>query len=90
MYHQKNTHSSGFKILPQDAPSFAIDPYAASVNERETPGYDVLTVVASDPDIGVNGHVTYSISAGNTGSAFWVDPTSGVVSTSNSRVAQRP
>ena len=62
------------------APNFAINPYTASFNENESPGYVVQTVVATDTDIGTNGDITYSISAGNTGSAFSIDPASGGVS----------
>ena len=64
----------------QAAPSFATNPYATSFNENESPGYAVQTVVATDSDVGSNGAITYSISAGNTGSVFSIGSVSGTVS----------
>ena len=38
------------------------------------------TVVATDADSGTNGLIAYSIASGNTGSAFSMHTTSGIVS----------
>ena len=64
----------------QAAPSFATNPYATSFSENESPGYAVQTVVATDSDVGSNGPITYSISAGNTGTVFSIGSVSGTVS----------
>ena len=42
------------------------DPYSATVAENTFVGASLITVRASDPDLGANGTVTYSISGDNT------------------------
>jgi lysyl endopeptidase len=61
-----------------DPPQFDGSGYSFSVDERSSAGTVVGTVPASD----VEGAVTYSISAGNTGGAFAIDST-GVIRVSS-------
>ena len=51
--------------------------YSAFVSESETPGYSVLSVLATDTDTGVNGDVRYTITGGNTGNAFYLNTLTG-------------
>ncbi|KAI8511673.1 hypothetical protein Bbelb_107730 [Branchiostoma belcheri] len=48
-----------------NAPVFSPAAYTAEVPENATVGYSVVTVVASDSDLGVGGTVDYNIVAGN-------------------------
>ena len=57
--------------------------YSANVNENSAAGSTVSDIDATDADIGPNGEVTYAITAGNSGSLFWIDPVTGVVSLQN-------
>ena len=52
------------------------------INEGSSNGTSVGTVVASDPDSG--NVLSYSITAGNTGSAFSINPGTGLLSVNNS------
>jgi hypothetical protein len=54
---------------------------AFNINENELNGSTVGTVIASDPDF--NQNLTFTITAGNTGNAFAIDPTSGLLTVSN-------
>ena len=65
--------------LNDNSPQFAPGNYTATVNENDVVGTSVADVNATDADSGVNSDLTYSIVAGNTGSAFYVDPIVGVV-----------
>ena len=61
----------------------AVDPgQSFNVNENTDVGTVVGTVVASDPDVGQT--LTYAITAGNTGSAFAIDPNTGEISVDGS------
>ena len=54
--------------------------YSESVAENAAPGTAVsTTVAATDADLGVNGMLKYSITNGNTGNAFNIDPDTAVV-----------
>ncbi|KAK2158072.1 hypothetical protein LSH36_178g06015 [Paralvinella palmiformis] len=63
------------EFAPQFSPSVT---YSTSVSEASTVGTSVVTVTASDAD--VDGHVTFSITAGDPGSQFRIDPVTGLVS----------
>ncbi|XP_064606139.1 protocadherin Fat 4-like [Liolophura sinensis] len=68
--------------INDNVPSFDQPMYYASVAEGTdysvTP---IATVVASDPDLGLNGTVTYNIIGGNPSGLFVIDMNSGVVTT---------
>jgi hypothetical protein len=59
----------------------AINNQSFSVDENAANGTPVGTVVASDPDAG--DHLTYSITAGNTGGAFTLDADTGEITVAN-------
>ncbi|XP_043530022.1 protocadherin Fat 4 isoform X1 [Chiloscyllium plagiosum] len=61
-------------------PTFYPVQYFASIRENEPPGTYITTVSAADPDLGTNGTVRYSITAGDTLS-FQINPHTGVIST---------
>ncbi|XP_071083815.1 cadherin-23-like [Haliotis cracherodii] len=52
-----------------------------SIPENTGVGTSVATVTATDNDVGTDGTLTYAISNGNTGTAFNIDPTLGVIRT---------
>jgi VCBS repeat-containing protein len=58
-----------------------IAPQSFNVNENSPNGTVVGTVAASDPDSGQT--LTYAITAGNTGSAFAINPSSGQITVAN-------
>ena len=51
-----------------------------SILETAAIGSSVVTVTATDADFGINGEVRYSITGGNTGNAFAIDPVTGAIS----------
>ena len=51
-----------------------------SIPETTAIGSAVVTVTATDADFGINGEVRYSITGGNTGNAFAIDPVTGAIS----------
>ena len=53
--------------------------YMASVNEDESATYSVQTIDCQDDDDGVNADLVYTITSGNTGTAFSIDSTTGEV-----------
>lgn len=63
-----------------NSPIFYPVQYFAPIQENEPAGSYVATVSASDPDLGVNGTVKYSISAGDT-SRFQIHSQKGVITT---------
>ncbi|XP_019645840.1 PREDICTED: protocadherin Fat 4-like [Branchiostoma belcheri] len=66
-----------------NAPVFSPAAYTAEVPENATVGYNVVTVVASDSDLGVGGTVDYNIVAGNApDNIFAVDSSGNVYVTS--------
>ncbi|XP_059167708.1 cadherin-23-like [Physella acuta] len=58
-----------------DNPPVITGTYSVSVLENSVINTLVLTVTATDLDANQNGQLTYSITAGNTGSAFKIDST---------------
>ncbi|XP_019623295.1 PREDICTED: protocadherin Fat 4-like [Branchiostoma belcheri] len=61
-------------------PAFGASSYSFNVSEGEPIGTEVGQVVASDEDMDEEGAVTYSLLSGNDGTAFGIDPVSGVIS----------
>ena len=59
-------------------PTFQQTEYSVPVSELLPPGSSVLQLEASDSD---TGNITYELVSGNTGNAFEVDPSSGLLST---------
>ena len=51
-----------------------------SILETAAIGSSVVTVTATDADFGINGKVRYSITGGNNGNAFAIDPVTGAIS----------
>ncbi|XP_042548928.1 protocadherin Fat 4, partial [Dipodomys spectabilis] len=66
--------------LNDNTPVFYPVQYFAHIQENEPGGSYVTTVSASDPDLGPNGTVRYTISAGDR-SRFQINAQSGVIST---------
>ncbi|KAL9836556.1 protocadherin beta-15-like [Geothlypis trichas] len=62
-------------------PIFAQEVYIGKVLENMPEGSVVLTVLATDPDAGVNGDITYQLSQAGSqrDSAFVIDPTTGEI-----------
>ena len=74
-----------FNVINENdnSPIFTVDPYTASMDEHSDEGTPVVTVEATDNDAGILGNVQYSIVGGNTGDAFRINSTSGVISVNN-------
>lgn len=66
--------------LNDNSPLFYPIQYFAHIQENEPVGSPVTTVSATDPDLGTNGTVRFSLSAGD-GSRFQVHSRSGLIST---------
>uniref|UniRef100_A0A3B4AML1 Uncharacterized protein n=1 Tax=Periophthalmus magnuspinnatus TaxID=409849 RepID=A0A3B4AML1_9GOBI len=62
-------------------PYFTSTVYDATAYESFSIGTSVLQVTALDKDNGINGQLTYSIEAGNTGGVFSIDNSTGVIFT---------
>lgn len=62
------------------SPKFTALSYQVIVPENEPIGSSILTVKASDEDVGPNGIVRYEISSGNIGKEFKIHPISGTIS----------
>ncbi|XP_062358017.1 protocadherin beta-15-like [Cinclus cinclus] len=64
-----------------NAPTFTQEVYIGKVLENTPEGSVVLTVVATDPDAGVNGDISYELSdtVGQSDTAFEIDPKSGEI-----------
>ncbi|XP_014166941.1 protocadherin beta-15-like, partial [Geospiza fortis] len=64
-----------------NAPQFMQERYIGKVLENMPVGSVVLTVLASDPDAGVNGDISYQLSqaVGQSDSAFVIDPITGEI-----------
>ncbi|KAJ2950025.1 hypothetical protein O0L34_g11362 [Tuta absoluta] len=62
------------------SPKFTALSYQVIVPENEPIGSPILTVKATDEDMGPNGIVRYFISSGNTGNEFQIHPISGAIS----------
>ena len=65
-------------------PTFYPLTYQCNIVENAGPGRVCTTVRASDPDLGVSGQVVFSIVGGNTGVAFLINRTSGLLTTRQS------
>uniref|UniRef100_A0A8B9X0V6 Protocadherin Fat 4 n=1 Tax=Bos mutus grunniens TaxID=30521 RepID=A0A8B9X0V6_BOSMU len=66
--------------INDNSPVFYPVQYFAHIQENEPGGSYITTVSATDPDLGLNGTIKYSISAGDR-SRFQVNAQSGVIST---------
>ncbi|XP_063269768.1 protocadherin beta-15-like [Prinia subflava] len=64
-----------------NAPTFTQEEYVGQVLENMPEGSVVLTVLATDPDAGVNGNISYQLSqaGGQSDSAFLIDPLTGEI-----------
>lgn len=62
------------------SPRFTALSYQVIVPENEPLGSSILTIRATDDDEGPNGMVRYTISAGNQGNEFKINPVTGVIS----------
>ena len=63
-------------------PVFEQEVYHARVSEDALPGTSILSISASDKDIGLNGRLRYTFEGGNSGGGdFIIDPTVGVIRT---------
>ncbi|XP_069487405.1 protocadherin-23 [Ambystoma mexicanum] len=71
------------EVLVMDAndnpPIFSQSEYQASVPESAPAGSPVCSVLATDPDQGSNGQVSYRLLEPQGGTFFWVEPHSGLV-----------
>ena len=63
-------------------PQFSKKEYTARIREDVRPGYLVLTVSASDEDLGTNGEVVYSFSSGNDQGLFTINKLNGQIKVS--------
>eukprot|EP00118_Oscarella_pearsei_P019174 m.202185 g.202185 ORF g.202185 m.202185 type:complete len:4095 (+) comp39606_c0_seq6:120-12404(+) len=63
-----------------NSPAFNPKSYSGSIVENSTVGFSIVTVTASDLDLGVNAQIHYGIVSG---AKFKIDPTSGVISVSD-------
>ncbi|ELR48045.1 Protocadherin-16 [Bos mutus] len=61
-----------------EAPAFQQQEYSVLLRENSPPGTSLLTLQATDPDLGANGQVTYG---GISGENFSLDPDTGVLTT---------
>lgn len=63
-----------------NAPVFLKPFYTGKVSEDSLVGTSVLSISASDEDIGLNGRIRYSFEGGNSGNGdFTLDPTLGII-----------
>uniref|UniRef100_A0A8D2MDM2 Cadherin domain-containing protein n=1 Tax=Zonotrichia albicollis TaxID=44394 RepID=A0A8D2MDM2_ZONAL len=64
-----------------NAPKFTQDRYIGKVQENMPEGSVVLNVLATDPDAGVNGDISYQLNevVGQSDSAFVIDPLTGEI-----------
>ncbi|KAJ8302335.1 hypothetical protein KUTeg_021322 [Tegillarca granosa] len=79
-----NTATATFSLTVTDvneAPEFATKLYSQQINENEASGAAIVTVSATDGDSGSGGTITYSIASGDGTSSFYIDPNSGVITT---------
>uniref|UniRef100_A0A3B4H5K7 Protocadherin Fat 3-like n=1 Tax=Pundamilia nyererei TaxID=303518 RepID=A0A3B4H5K7_9CICH len=60
-------------------PYFTSTVYDATAYETFSVGTSVVQVTALDKDNGINGQLTYTIEAGNTGGVFGIDNTTGLI-----------
>ncbi|NXM60853.1 PCD23 protein, partial [Illadopsis cleaveri] len=72
-------------VLIQDvndnAPKFEQSYYKASVWEGQSPKTDIIQVLATDLDSGLNGETEYSVLSGNENATFLIDSARGILAT---------
>ncbi|GLV44539.1 kugelei [Carabus blaptoides fortunei] len=68
--------------INDNAPRFSLASYSVKIREDVPMGTVVATITASDPDIGPEGDVMYSIEEDDSDGAFTIDRLSGTVRTS--------
>ncbi|XP_059821083.1 protocadherin Fat 4 [Hypanus sabinus] len=66
--------------INDNSPTFYPLQYFANIKENEPPGAYITAVSAADPDLGSNGTVSYTITAGDT-ARFHINHHTGVIST---------
>ena len=75
-----------FMVKVQDvndnAPEFTRTLYEAVLFENATIGSEVTSILATSKDIGINAHITYTITSGNDDNFFSIHPSSGIISLS--------
>ena len=80
---QKKTGTTTVHLSLSDvndnAPSFPKNYYSELVDENVTTGGEVLTVQATDPDLGTNGNLIYSIASGNDQGFFSIESNQGII-----------
>ncbi|KAK2541656.1 Dchs2 [Columba guinea] len=64
-----------------NVPKFEQSYYKASVWEGQSPKRDIIQVLATDLDTGLNGETEYSILSGNEKAAFLIDSARGILAT---------
>ncbi|XP_075466227.1 protocadherin Fat 1 isoform X4 [Ascaphus truei] len=62
-----------------NSPIFSQNTYTAVIGEDAVPGQPVLMLVADDADGPLNSHIRYTITDGNQGNTFLIDPVRGEV-----------
>ena len=67
-----------------NAPAFSVSLYTAIVIENSPVGVTVIQVVAMDMDEGSNAEVSYSIREGNSGGAFHINESTGLIQVAGS------
>ena len=76
------TLSISVEDINDNSPIFSPPTYMSSVNEAVAISTSIITVYASDADIGANGDLSYSIISGSEGN-FQIDRENGLVETSD-------
>ena len=66
--------------INDNTPQFMPASYSPMIAEHSDIGEEVVTVSATDADVGSNADIIYSIFTGNFGSTFQIDPISGTIS----------
>ena len=80
MMSQDKMMNKLFADVNDNPPEFASKYYFASIREGEPVGTDVVQLMASSRDAGVNAEITYSIIGGNEGRKFMIKADTGLVS----------
>ena len=69
--------------LNDNVPRFSRNPYTADLQENMPANTEVITVLATDADVGTFGSVTHSIVRGNSRNSFAINSVSGVIRTNS-------
>ncbi|XP_056011143.1 protocadherin Fat 1-like isoform X5 [Ostrea edulis] len=64
-------------------PEFVLSQYSAAVPENSTVGTEVIKVLATSKDIGLNAKMAYNIIGGNNNKKFVIDESEGVIRVAN-------